>query len=117
VLLDRVGIAQVVVDRDAGIIDQDIEGFDLTGRPLDLRSAGHVQRQGRHALVGVFESAARSRIDPLRPPSQCLIDERPADASVGAGNHDCLTCNVHTPLLFKICNDPDASPEPASSRD
>ena len=54
-------------------------------------------------MVGVFECSARSGVYPLRPPSQCLIDERPADASVGSGNHDCLICNVHT-LPFRNLN-------------
>ena len=40
------GIAQIVVDRDTDLIDEDVEGIDFTRRPLDLRSAGHVQGYG-----------------------------------------------------------------------
>jgi hypothetical protein len=80
VLFDHIEIAQIVVDGDAGIVDEDVEGVDLVDRPLDLRNAGHVQRQGRHAVVGVLQCAARSRIDSFRPPSKSLIDERLTDA-------------------------------------
>ena len=36
VLLDRIEIAQLVMDRDASISGEDIQGVDFTGRPLDL---------------------------------------------------------------------------------
>src|SRR5262249_7106540 len=52
----------------------------------------------RHALVGVWHGAACSRIDPLRPPSERLTDERPTDAAVGAGDQERLSCNLHTVL-------------------
>src|SRR5262245_15077777 len=71
--------------------------------PLDLRNAGHVQRQGRHAFIVVLQCAvARSRIYPLRTPSQRLFDERPTDATVRAGDQNCLILNVHTVLLSII---------------
>jgi hypothetical protein len=34
--------------------DEDVESVHLFDRPLDLRNAGHVQRQRRHAFVNVF---------------------------------------------------------------
>ena len=37
-LFDDVQIAQVIVDRDAGVVDQDVEGVDCLDRPLDLRT-------------------------------------------------------------------------------
>ncbi len=45
VLFDHIEIAQIVVDGDAGVVDEDVEGVDLADCPLDLRSVGHVQRQ------------------------------------------------------------------------
>ena len=36
VLFDDVQIAQVIVDRDAGVVDEDVEGVDRLDRPLDL---------------------------------------------------------------------------------
>ena len=44
VLLDRVGREQIVVKRDARVIDEDVERADLFGGPLDLRTIRHVQR-------------------------------------------------------------------------
>ena len=40
-----VTIAQVIVERDAGVVDEHVERIDLIDSPLDLRSAGHIQRQ------------------------------------------------------------------------
>jgi hypothetical protein len=40
VLLDHVEVAQVVVDGDAGVVDEDIEAVDILGRLLDLRYRG-----------------------------------------------------------------------------
>src|SRR5260370_23721306 len=100
-LLDDLGIREIVVVIDAGIVDEDVEGVDPFGCALDLRSVGDVERQGRHAVVDDWHGAARSRIYPLRPSSQCLIDERLTDAAVGAGDQDCLIRNSHTALLFR----------------
>ena len=52
-LLDSFEIGQIVVRRDARIVDENVEGIDLSRRPLDLRSAGHIQGDGRHAFVVV----------------------------------------------------------------
>src|SRR5262249_9210722 len=101
-LFDHVELAQIVVDCDAGVVDEDIEGADLIDCPLDLRNTGHVQCQGRHAFVGVLQCAAGARVYPLRPPSKRLIDERPTDAAVGAGDQDCLLLKVHTVLLSDL---------------
>src|SRR5262249_27323193 len=97
-LLDEVGTAQIVVVGDAGIVDEDVEGVDLVDRTLDLRIAGHIQRQGSHAPVGAFQCATRSRIDPLRPPLERLVDEGATDAAVGARDQDRLVGNVHSVL-------------------
>ena len=100
VLLDHIGIPEIVVEIDTGIVDEDVERFDLGGRPLDLESVGYVQRQGRHAFVGVLKCASRSCIDPLRAPSKRLIHECPAYTAVGPGDQDYLVRDVHTVLLF-----------------
>jgi len=36
VLFDHVEVAQIVVDGDAGVVDEDIEAVDVIRRPLDL---------------------------------------------------------------------------------
>src|SRR5262249_44825560 len=43
-----------------------------------------------------------SCVNPLCPPSKRLIDERATDASVGAGDQDCLVLNVHSVHLSYI---------------
>jgi len=44
VLFKQVEIAQIVVDGNARIVDEDVERFDLIDCLPDLRGAGHVQR-------------------------------------------------------------------------
>ena len=95
VLLDGIEIGQIVVDGDARVVHEKIEAADLAGRPLDLHHVGHVQRQGRHAIVGDLERSARSRVDPLRTPVERLTDKGTADAAVGAGDQDCLVRHIH----------------------
>jgi len=46
-------IAQVVVERHAGVIDEDVERVDFIDGSLDLRSVGHVQGQGCDAPIRV----------------------------------------------------------------
>jgi hypothetical protein len=47
-----VEITQIVIDWDAGIVDEGVERADLVGRLPDLRGVGHVQRYLRHAFIG-----------------------------------------------------------------
>jgi hypothetical protein len=94
-LLEGLGIAQIVVESDAGIVDEDVEGVDPVDRPLDLLHAGHIKRQWGLTFIGDCECAACSRIDPLRSAPQRLIDERLTDASVGASDQDCFLRDVH----------------------
>jgi len=53
-LFEHVEIAQIVVDGDARIVNEDIECVDLIDCPLDLRTVGHVERQGRHAFISML---------------------------------------------------------------
>src|SRR6266478_3175731 len=99
VLLDGVRIDQIIVNSDAGIVNEDVEGADLIDGPLDLRKVRHVQRQWRHTFVRVLQCTARPRIYPLCTPSKRLIDEGPTDASVRAGDQDSLVFDVHNVLL------------------
>ena len=43
--LERGTIAQVIRDRNTGVVDQDVERLDPADRLLDLRRVGHVQYQ------------------------------------------------------------------------
>jgi hypothetical protein len=69
------------------------------GRARDLCGVGHVKHQRRHALVGVLERAARRRVNLLRAASKRFIDNRAADAAVGAGDQNTLVRDVHSVLL------------------
>jgi hypothetical protein len=44
VLRDNIRVAQIIVDGDAGVVDQDVELLNLFGRALDLRGVGDVER-------------------------------------------------------------------------
>jgi hypothetical protein len=96
VLFDHVEIAEIVVDGDAGVVDEGIEGVDLIDCLLDLRNAGQVQSQGRHVFIVILLCAPSTRVNPLHARSKRLIDKRQTDATVGTGNPDCLVRNVHT---------------------
>ena len=48
---ERGTIAQVIVKRQAGVIDEDIERLDSLDSCLNLRRVGHVQGQGRDATI------------------------------------------------------------------
>src|SRR5580658_1895392 len=101
VLLDGLKTAQIVVESDARVVNENVEGVDLAGRPLDLLNAGDIERQRGYAFIGESECAACSCIDPLRSSPERLIDERPADTAVGARDQNCLVFDVHTVLLFR----------------
>src|SRR5215468_3731999 len=49
-----------------------------------------------------MQCAAGARVYPLRPPSKRLIDQRPTDAAVGAGDQDRLLLKFHFVLLSKL---------------
>ncbi len=94
-LFEHGTIAQVIEQRNTGVVDEDIERFDLPGSFLNLRGAGHVQGQGRDPPVGVGQGLARAGIHPLRASPQGFLDQRLPDAAVGPGHQHCLVCDGH----------------------
>jgi len=82
-------------------VDEDVESVNLLNSPLDLRSVGHVEDYGRDAIVRVLQWATSFRIHSSRASSECLFEEFPADASVGAGDQDCFVFDVH--IVRRVC--------------
>ena len=89
-------IAQVVVERHAGVIDEDVERVDFIDGSLDLRSVGHVQGQGCDAPIPVGQGLARAGIYPFRTSVQRFLDQGLSDAAIGPGDQNCLVCDGHT---------------------
>ena len=87
-LFERGAIAQVIVKRQASVIDEDIEIFDLLDSSLNVRSIGHVQCYGRDSPIHVGQRLTRTGIHPLRASPQSFLDQRLADTAVGAGAQD-----------------------------
>jgi hypothetical protein len=63
-LFDCVETTHIAVQREARIVDEDIEGVDLTHRSMDLRGVGHVERD---AHVRGFERGTCSGEDARVP--------------------------------------------------
>jgi hypothetical protein len=97
--LDDLDIAEIVVDRHAGVVDQDIEAFDRLGRPPNLGGVGHVEDQGRHPCVDERQFASRAGVDARGAPAQGLVHQRAADAAIGPGDQDRLVLDRHGVLL------------------
>ncbi|MGB6481945.1 MAG: hypothetical protein WBE86_00505 [Candidatus Acidiferrales bacterium] len=68
--------AQVIAKVDAGVVDQDIERFDLLNSSLNLPLVGYVERQWGYAFIGDRASAACSRVDSFRSAPKRLMDQR-----------------------------------------
>src|SRR5262249_27604256 len=95
VALEYVPVAQVVVERDAGVVDQDVEGVDALGGRLDLRRAGYVQGNRRDPRVRVGGGPARACVHALCAPAEGFGDQRLPDAAIGPGDQDRLACYSH----------------------
>ena len=74
--LERGPIAELVLQRDTGIVDEDVEVCDLAGGRPDLSGIGDVERERRNAGVSVDEGLPRAGVDPGRASAQCLLDQR-----------------------------------------
>src|SRR5205823_7184251 len=85
---ERGTIAQVVVERDAGVVDEDIERFDVLDGCLNLRRIGDVEGQRRDPRIRVNQGLPRTGIDPSGATEQGLLDERLADAAIGPGDQN-----------------------------
>ena len=93
-------LAQVIVKVQAGVVDQDIESFDILDSILNLRGVGHIQGQGCDTPIGMCKGLPRSRIHPLRASPQGFLGQCPSDATVCAGDQDCLVFDV-IPFSFE----------------
>jgi hypothetical protein len=90
-------------ERQASVIDEDIERFDFLDGSLKLRHVGYVQGQGRDAPIRIGEGLARTGIHPLRASPQGFLDQPLPETGIGPGHQmrfvcDCLTpcCRINT---------------------
>ncbi len=95
VAFERRTIAQVVIERHAGVVDEDVQRFDFVNRLLNVRGIGHVQSKGHDAVVGVSQGCARTDVHALCASAQCLLDQRPTDAAIAPGNQNCVVGDSH----------------------
>jgi hypothetical protein len=98
-LLDRVEIGQVFENSDACIIDEEVKLGNLIDCPLDLRSVGYVQRERCHAWISIWKCAPSARKDFFRSPIERFFNKGCTEATVGAGDQDCLLRDMHNVLL------------------
>src|ERR1700685_1908215 len=69
-------VPEVAVERDARVVDEDVERLDLADGFPDLPGVRHVQGQGGDAHVGVSPAHARAGVYPPRTPAQGLVHQR-----------------------------------------
>ena len=86
--LEHSAVTEVVVRRQPGVVDQDVEGLDGLRRSLDLRLVGHVQAQIGHPSVLVGEWDPCSGVHLFGASAQGFLDQCAPDASVRAGDQD-----------------------------
>ena len=97
-LFDHRAIAQIIVERDAGVVDEDIERCDFLDCRLNLRSVRDVERQRRDTRVGMRQRLARSGIDAPGAALQCFVHKGSPDTAIGSGDKNCFACDVHFPF-------------------
>ena len=85
---ERGVIAEVGLERYAGIVDEDIESADFLDGGPNLCCIGDVQHQRRNAPVGVRQGLARAGIDPFRASAQSLLDQRLSEAAIGSSHQN-----------------------------
>src|SRR4029077_1793605 len=100
VLSDCVEIAQIVVESDAGIVDENVERFNSLDSCLNLLGVSHVQGQGPDAPIYVGQGLARTGIYPPRTSPQGFLNQRLSNAAVGPGYENCFVCDSHIVLLL-----------------
>jgi hypothetical protein len=88
-------VAEVVVERDAGVVDQDVERLDGLDRRLDLALIGHIEGDARDARIRVGQGLPAAGVDPLRAASQRLLDQCLPDAAIAPGHQKCLAFDRH----------------------
>src|SRR5262249_27609801 len=71
---ERGTIAQIILERDAGVVDEDVQSVDLLGGHANLCGVRDVEHQRRDAAVSVKKRLARAGIDPLRASPQRFVD-------------------------------------------
>jgi hypothetical protein len=95
-LFERPRIAQVVVERQTGVIDEDVDRFDSVDSFLNLRGVGHVHGQGRDAPIRVGHGPAHAGVYPLRASAQGFLDQRTSDTAIGPSHQNGFVCHSHT---------------------
>ena len=91
---EGVTIAEVGIEPDAGVVDEDVEGLDSLDCGTDLRRVGHVQVQRRHAPIGVGQRLTRSGVHTVRASPQSFLDQRLSNTAIGSGHQNCFAFHV-----------------------
>jgi len=81
---------EVVVLRDAGVVDQDVELLDARRRLGDLPGVGDVDPERYDPFVGVLERDSGAGVHARRTVAQRRVDECAADPAVGSCDEDLL---------------------------
>jgi hypothetical protein len=100
VALEGGTVAEVGVEAQARVVDEDVEGLDALGGCPDLRGAGHVQCQRRDAPIRVGHGLPRAGVHLLGASAQRFLDERVPDAAVGSGDQNGLVFDGRAVLLI-----------------
>jgi hypothetical protein len=95
-------MAEVVVQPQAGIVDEDVERLHVLDRRLNLPRVGHVLDQGRDAPISVGQGLPGTGVDPLSASPQGFLGQRSPDATIGSGHQDCAVCDFHTILRLVV---------------
>jgi hypothetical protein len=100
--LEHRPVAELIEDRHAGVVDEDVERVDLLDPGLDLRWVGDVECQRRDPALAAYVRLPRPGTHALRAPSQRLIHERPPEATVGPDDQNRAVCDVRAPAHHKL---------------
>ena len=84
--LERLTAAEVIRQRDPGVVDQEVKLVDLLDGSPDLRRVSDVEHQRRDPVAGMCLRLPGSGIHPLGASPQYLFDERSPETAVGSGD-------------------------------
>jgi hypothetical protein len=100
-LFERGRIAEIVVERDSGVVYEDVKRSDARSGRADLILVGHVKPDRRRATIGRGSRLAHPGKNVRRTTPQCLGDQRFADTAVRTGDQNCLALECRAVVHFQ----------------
>src|SRR5277367_5323342 len=94
-LLESIGVARIIVEGNACVVDEYVQSADFGRSLLNLRGVSDIQLERRYAIIGMLKVTAYGRVDALHTSLESLLNQGTTNPALATRNKNRFVCDVH----------------------